>query len=156
RSSCAGQSAAASSDDARIDVATSSNMNEEFAKGDRKRMSLEDVISSAWFRYGIFPVVSTVVGMLLKCATRNDQYAFFKKEDMAVGPQMMLTAALTFVVVSTDRAHSLVLANAALKQQLAAANVDRAKLIAVQTDAAQLSQKLMGSAWLLLSLVLLL
>jgi hypothetical protein len=28
----------------------------------------------------------------------------FKKEDMAVGAQLMLTAALTYVVLTTDRA----------------------------------------------------
>lgn len=119
-------------------------------------MTLEEFISGPWFRYGIFPLVSAVAGILLKCATRNDKYAFFKKEDMAVGPQLMLTAALTFVVVSTDRAHSLVAANAALKEALAANAIDRARLSALQSEAAHLSQKLMGSAWLLLALIVLL
>ena len=129
---------------------------QELDEGERGKVLLEEFISSAWFRYGIFPVVSALGGILLKCAARNDQYAFFKKEDMAVGPQLMLTSALTFVVVSTDRAHNLVVANAALKQALGAVTIDRAKVTALQTDAANLSQKLMGSAWLLLSLVLLL
>lgn len=81
---------------------------------------LEEFLSSATFRYGVFPLISAIAGILLRCATRNDQYAFFKKEDMAVGPPLMLTAALTFVVVSTDQAHALVQANAALANALSA------------------------------------
>ena len=102
----------------------------------------------------IFLLISAIAGVLLKCATRNDQYAFFKKKEMAVGPQLMLTAALTFVVVSTDRAHALVTESAALKDALAAH--DSAKITALQADAYIMSQKLAGSAWLLLGLVLLL
>ena len=125
-------------------------------EGECGKVPLEEFISSGWFRYGIFPAVSAIAGILLKCAARNDQYAFFKKEDMAVGPQMMLSAALTFVVVNTDRAHNLVVTNAALKQALGASTIDRTKVTALQAEAVSLSQKLMGSAWLLLSLVLLL
>lgn len=119
-------------------------------------MTLEEFLSSGWFRYAIFPLVSAFAGIFLKCATRNDQYAFFKKEDMAVGPQLILTAALTFVVVTTDRAHNLVIANSALRKALAAKTIDRTAVTSLQSDAAHLSQKLIGSAWLLLSLVLLL
>ena len=137
-------------------LASRREFSEGTCKGECQPVSLEQFISSAWFRYGIFPLVSALAGILLKCAARNDQYAFFKKEDMAVGPQLMLTAALTFVVVSTDRAHALVVANAALKSALNSATIDRTELTALQGDAANLSQKLMGSAWLLLALVLLL
>jgi hypothetical protein len=39
---------------------------------------------------------------------RNDRYAFFRKEDIAVGPQITLTAALMFVLQSSDRARALI------------------------------------------------
>jgi len=119
-------------------------------------VAFEEVISSAWFRYGVFPILSAVAGVLLKCATRNDQYAFFKKEDMAVGPQLMLSAALTFVVVSTDRARALVSANAAVKDALIVRPIDTKRLITLQGQVAHLSQSMMSSAYFLLFLVLVL
>lgn len=112
--------------------------------------------SSPGFRYGAFPVISAVAGVLLKCATRNDQFVFFKKEDMAVGPQLMLTAALTFIIVSTDKARALVAVTAQSQQALLQKPVDTPKLLALQTEITRLSQAMMNSAWVLFGLVLLL
>lgn len=119
-------------------------------------MAFEEIISSAWFRYGVFPLLSALAGVLLKCATRNDQYAFFKKEDMAVGPQLMLTAALTFVVVTTDRARALVTANAELKSSLLDKPLNASAVLRLQGEVAAISQKMMGAAYFLLALILVL
>jgi hypothetical protein len=68
---------------------------------------MENFLASPFFRYALFPIGSAVLGIAVKCVTRNDRYISFRKEDLAVGLELMLTAGLMFVVLTTDRALAL-------------------------------------------------
>jgi hypothetical protein len=116
-------------------------------------VSIEDFLGGSIFRYGVFPLLSAGAGILLRCATRNDQYAFLKKEDTAVGPQLMLTAILTYVVLTTDRARDLVEVNRQLSDALKVQPLDQSKVNALQTGAYTLSEHMMSAAWTLVVLI---
>jgi hypothetical protein len=115
-------------------------------------LSIVDFLGSPYFRYGVFPLVGAASGVLLKAATRNDQYALFKKEDMAIGPQLMLTAALTYVVVTTDRARTLVEVNGKLATELKRQTLDAVALNNLQQTSQSLSGQITTAAWVLLIL----
>lgn len=117
------------------------------------RVSTEEFLGSSFFRYGVFPILSAGGGILLRCVTRNDKYAFFKKEDMAVGPQLMLTAILTYVVVATDRARDLIKINEQLSSSIINMPQDQAKLSKLQQDAYSISQGMTSTAWTLIVLL---
>lgn len=119
-------------------------------------MTVEEFLGGPIFRYIAFPAFSAASGILLKCATRNDKYAFFKKEDMAVGPQLMLTAALTYVIITTDRARELDRINDQISSALAVKPLQTERITELQAAAHIAAQPIMLAAWLLLCLVLLL
>jgi hypothetical protein len=100
--------------------------------------------------------MSAVAGILLKCVTRNDQYAFFKKEDMAVGPQLMLTSALTFATVTTDRARSAVIMNDKIAAALKADQIDRSLVGSLQTSTSAVVGQIMAAGWTLMLIVVML
>ncbi len=95
-------------------------------------------------------------GILVKCALRNDGYALFKKEDVAVGPQLMLTAALTYVVLTTERARSIVELNSELKSELEGGAVSPARLLEIQSMSRTMLDPLMTAPWVLLGISVLL
>ncbi|TAJ69010.1 MAG: hypothetical protein EPO51_26175 [Phenylobacterium sp.] len=119
-------------------------------------MTIEEFLGGPTFRYVIFPAFSAGSGILLKCATRHDSYAFFRKEDMAVGPQLMLTAALTYVIITTDRARELSRINDQLKATLTIKPLQTQQIGELQAAAYAASQPITLAAWLLLCLMLLL
>ena len=114
-------------------------------------MTIVEFICTPWFRYGVFPGISAGSGVILKCVTRNDRYAFFKKEDMAVGPQIILTSVLTYVVVITDRAHQILNATTSLANSPSSEQRD-----ILQKTLTDLSQQMLGSGWVLLGVFLML
>jgi hypothetical protein len=116
-------------------------------------LSIEDFLGSPFFRYGVFPLASAASGILLKAATRNDKYALFKKEDMAVGPQLMLTAALTYVVLTIDRARALVEVNRKLAAELKQQALDAAIHSQLQQTSQALSGQIMSAAWMVIILI---
>jgi hypothetical protein len=116
-------------------------------------LSIEDFLGSPYFRYGVFPLASAASGILLKAVTRNDKYALFKKEDVAIGPQLMLMAALTYVVVTTDRARALVEANGKLAAELKRPALDAGILSQLQQTSQALSGQIMGAAWMLIIII---
>lgn len=73
-----------------------------------------EFLTNPLFKFGILPIGSAMLGVAVKYASRNDQYAKFKKEDIAVGLDLALTACLMFVVLTTDKAVQLISANNAL------------------------------------------
>jgi len=119
-------------------------------------MTLIDVLGSSAFRYLALPLMSAGAGVLLKCVTRNDQYAFFKKEDMAVGPQLMLTSALTFATVTTDRARSAVTMNNKISVALKSDQLDKEVVGNLQTSASAAVAQIMAAGWTLLLIVVIL
>lgn len=115
-------------------------------------MSIEEFLGSSFFRYGVFPLLSATGGILIKCATRNDQYAFFKKEDMAVGPQLVFTSILTYIVITSDRARNLIDVNRNLSAALTQKPIDPVKVSALQSNAYNLSQSMLSAVWTILIL----
>lgn len=101
---------------------------------------MNEFLASAEFRYGVFPILSIGLGVWVKYVSRNDRYAVFKKEDLAVGLELILSAWLIFIILTADRARSLV-------TTLQATTVD-------STKAAALSNKLAMAGWINLALLL--
>jgi hypothetical protein len=84
---------------------------------------------------------------------RNDQYAFFKKEDIAVGPAIMLTAALSFVLLTSERSRQLVqLTKDLARAQFGGGDLGTAE--AMRAQIAGLSEQIANSVWTILFLVL--
>lgn len=115
---------------------------------------MEQFLASPFFRYALFPVGSAVLGVAVKCVTRNDRYTSFRKEDVAVGLELMLTAGLMFVVLTTDRALALLEANRQLAQVLAASPIDAARAAALQGQVQLLSGRLALAGWVIALLFL--
>jgi hypothetical protein len=115
---------------------------------------MEEFLASPFFRYALFPIGSAVLGVFVKCSTRNDRYTSFRKEDIAVGLELMLTAGLMFVVLTTDRALSLLEANRQLAQVLKAIPVDTTKAVALQAQVQLLSGRLAMAGWVIVLLFL--
>jgi hypothetical protein len=118
------------------------------------RCRMEEFLTSAVFRYGIFPIGSAALGVAIRYVSRNDQYATFSKEDIAVGLQLILTACLMLVTLTTDRALVLVQANKALEQALAQNPIDTIKANHLQAQARALSNQLATAGWLIAAMFL--
>ena len=104
---------------------------------------MEEFLNSLTFRYCIFPIGSVAIGVAVKFATRNDRYATFKKEDLAVGLDLIVTACLLFVVLTTDRAISLKQASTMLANK----QLDTNTLNKLQSQSNKLSGHLTTSGW---------
>lgn len=107
----------------------------------------EEILTSSSFRYFLFPLGSAFLGVFVKHASRNDQYSKFRKEDLAVGLQLMLTACLMVVVVTTDRSVALVKANTALTQILSSQPVNQSAAIELQKEVQHISSQLTSAGW---------
>ena len=79
----------------------------------------------------VFPIGSIILGIAVKYVTRNDQYAKFSKEDMAVGLDLVRTALMTYLVIISDRALTIGSANRMLARALAD-NISPAEIARLQ------------------------
>jgi len=113
---------------------------------------MEQFLASPIFRYALFPLGSAALGVAVKCVTRNDRYTSFRKEDIAVGIELMLTACLMFVLITTDRALALLKANRRLAECLSSGNTTSATT--VQTEVQHLSGRLALAGWVIALLFL--
>jgi len=110
---------------------------------------VEKFLASATFRYALFPIGSAVLGIAVKCVTRNDQYTAFRKEDVAIGLELMLTACLMFVVLTTDRALALLEATRQLAETLKALPLDVSKAATLQLQVETLSGRVALAGWII-------
>jgi hypothetical protein len=110
-------------------------------------MLFEEFLSSSIFKYFIFPIGSALLGIAIKYVARNDQYAKFKKEDLAVGLELIRTACLMYVVLTTDRAISLLGVNEELAEVLANPNLDATRASLLQAQAQELTSKISSAGW---------
>lgn len=110
---------------------------------------MEQFLASPFFRYALFPFGSAVLGIAVKCVTRNDRYTAFRKEDMAVGLELMLTACLMFVVLTTDRALALIDGNRQLANALGQTPIDPLKAAELQGRVQLLSGQLTLAGWVI-------
>jgi hypothetical protein len=108
-----------------------------------------DFLTNAIFKFGILPIGSAMLGVAVKYASRNDQYAKFKKEDIAVGLDLALTACLMFVVLTTDKSVQLISTNNALSAMLKHKPIDVTALAEIQAKAQLLSGQIASSGWLI-------
>jgi len=117
-------------------------------------VGMEEVLTSTWFRYVAFPLGSAALGVAVKYVTRNDQYAKFQKEDMFIGLELILTACLMYVVLTTDRAIELARVNERLNGVLNSASFDQARAAELQDTAVLLSAKIDLAGWTILIMIL--
>lgn len=110
---------------------------------------MESLLASPFFLYAVFPLGSALLGIAVKHVTRNDQYAKFTKEDLAVGLDLMLTACLMYVLITTDRAVALRDANAALAKVVPGNPTAASAIADLQTTSVRLSSQLTMSGWLI-------
>lgn len=115
---------------------------------------MEDFLAGTIFRYAIFPTVSVLLGIAIKYATRNDRYASFRKEDLAVGLDLMLTACLLFIVLTSDWAIALTSASSDLDGVLKATPIDTIKATVLQHHVSTLTAKLALSGWVITLMLL--
>jgi hypothetical protein len=108
---------------------------------------MEHLLTTAYFRYLLFPLASIVLGIWIKFVTRNDQYAKFKKEDIAVGLDLYRTALLMYVVLLSDRALEL----KRLASQIQPNVIAKPDL---QTQMQTISVQLTNGSWVLLVFML--
>ena len=102
---------------------------------------MEEFLNSSYFRFIIFPIGSVILGIALKFTTKNDRYSKFKKEDLAVGLELILTAFLMFVVITTDRAVLLLKTNEMVSNILSQNQPDLAILKKLQNNIKSISNQ---------------
>lgn len=86
---------------------------------------MDSFFSGPIFRYGIIPLVSAGLGMFIKYVSRSNEYAKFRKEDIAVGLELMRTVVLAYCVLMSDR---LVFVNV-LQNEIAARHEEQGEVI---------------------------
>ena len=93
------------------------------------------LLAHSWFLHFGVPLITVLLGIYLKFVTRSDFHTPFKWEDLAVGPEISITALIIFITGSVSIANEAVTtADPAIKTLL--------------------EQKLMSMPWLLLAFVL--
>ena len=93
-----------------------------------------------------------MLGVGIKYVTRNDTYGKFQKEDLAVGLELLLTACLMFLALTSDRSLQMASINDDLAAALAKKDVPKAQEL--QSEVSALSQELAASGWVLLVMFL--
>jgi hypothetical protein len=110
-------------------------------------MRIEEFLSGSFFRYLIFPVASAILGIMVKYATRNDRYSKFQKEDLAIGLDLIRTACLMYILLSTDRAIALVSLNDQVATLLAAPTPDIARASFLHSQAEAIGSQISSAGW---------
>jgi hypothetical protein len=106
---------------------------------------VEQFLGSNLFRFLFFPLGSAAFGIHVKVVTRNDRYRAFTKEDMAVGLDLMYTAFLIYLLVTSDRGLELT----AMRHAVSAPGIDSVKMQDLSARAAILSSSMTFSGWVL-------
>ena len=99
------------------------------------------------FKYVVYPVLGAALGVAIKYVSRNDRYARFKPDDLAVGLDLVKTAFLSFLVLTTDKATLLVAANKELATAVASQDTTRAAELVLRTQV--LSEQVGNAGWLI-------
>ena len=115
---------------------------------------MEQFLSGPLFRYVVFPLAGAVLGIGVKHVTRNDRYAKFRKEDLAIGIELLLAACLTFVAATSDQAVALVKTNQELSTLLASSTPDLRRAAELQAAAASGSAQLAMAGWVIAAMFL--
>ena len=65
-------------------------------------------LAQPFFLQFIVPLITVAFSIFLKIVSRNDKFVRFKKEDLAVGLEIAVTALILFITESASLAHQLV------------------------------------------------
>lgn len=69
---------------------------------------MNEIITSDWFQIVGVTVISTGLGIFVKYVSRNDSHTkSFKKEDVAIGLEMMITALILLITNSVNQFNKL-------------------------------------------------
>lgn len=92
---------------------------------------MPDFLTSTYFKFFFVPLIAVALNLFVKINSRNDRHNPFSKEDAAVGPQLAVTAIVTFIIQTITSAN-----NASTSAQATSANtVDlQNKIIALQNQ----------------------
>ncbi len=113
-----------------------------------------EFLASPLFRYLIFPLGSVGIGIAIKYASISDKFDSFKKEDVAVGLELFLTAVLMYIVLTTDRVITLIGLNESLSDMLKNPSVNTTEASALQARIIDLTGKTASSGWIILGMFL--
>lgn len=108
-----------------------------------------EFLASVWFRYLIFPLATLVAGVAVKYVSQNDRYENFKKEDLAIGLELILTAVLMYIVLTTDRAVELVKMNEYLSEVLQSSQSNQTEIIEIQNKMSAITSDIGVSGWII-------
>ncbi len=111
---------------------------------------MKEFLASTLFRYLLFPIGSALLGIFVKVFTRNDKYTAFKKEDLAVGLQLMTSGCLMYVLMTTDRALQLTKLHNQLNDAMKVpANLNTPVIAELQNNIVKLSNEMATSGGLI-------
>jgi hypothetical protein len=108
---------------------------------------MERFLASALFRFLIFPLGNVFLGVAVKYVTRNDQYARFSKEDVAVGLDLIRTALLMYLMVLSDNSLTLLAASRTMQN---ASQMNLGELQRLQNQVQGLSSQVSMGGWIVL------
>lgn len=117
---------------------------------------MEELLSTLVFRNGIIPAVSVVLGVYVKYVSRNDQYARFRKEDIAVGLDLIRISALSYILFVADWAVELTSINSQMKDMIINAENNPEILEFLNQRSISLSSQVEVAGWNIALLILLL
>ena len=104
---------------------------------------MEEFLAGSLFRLFLVPILSVVLGVYIKYVTRNDTYAKFSKEDIAVGFDLMRVAFLAYLILLSDKARALAVAGNSFSKAAKDASTQQAELVSLQHTVALHSQDLL-------------
>lgn len=68
---------------------------------------MKEIIIHPYFKYFIVTLITTGLSIFVKVVSRNDKHLPFKKEDLAVGMEISVTALILFITGCVDYTKSL-------------------------------------------------
>jgi hypothetical protein len=104
---------------------------------------MEPFLAGSLFRLFFVPLISVVLGIYIKYVTKNDQFAKFSKEDIAVGFDLMRAAFLGYLILLSDKARNLIGASAALNNAVTGGSATLPQVSTLQTTVNQHSHDLL-------------
>lgn len=107
---------------------------------------MEAFLAGSLFRFFLVPILSVVLGIYIKHVTRNDQYAKFSKEDIAVGFDLMRAAFLAYLILLSDKARVLIVASNSFADA-AKTGPTADNLVRLQSTVAAHSKDLLGGVF---------
>ena len=65
---------------------------------------MNDILKTTYFLNFVVPLITVFLTVFVKIVSRNDQYYTFKKEDLAIGMDISVTALIIFITSAVNYA----------------------------------------------------